>query len=364
MKRILILANNDVGLYKFRKELIQELLKKHYVFISLPNGELVKELIQMGCQFIDTPVDRRGINPMTDLQLLKRYKQIVQEIKPDLLITYTIKPNIYGGLMARSMGIPYAINITGLGTAFQTDNFIRKLVCFLYKRATKNARVVFFENQGNRDLFLQLRLIQPQQACTLNGAGVNLDEYAFAPYPQDQKHIRFLFIGRVMKEKGIDELLAAAKKIKSENQQIIFDIVGPMEDDYRKTIDDAVNSGIIQYYGFQSDVRAFIRQCHCFVLPSYHEGMANTLLESAAMGRPLITSDIHGCKEAVDGNGYTCRVKDTDDLYDKLNRFIKLSHQEKTQMGLRSRKLMEQVFDKKKVVQQTIQKLQLLEEDR
>ena len=199
MKRILILANNDVGLYKFRKELIQELLKKHYVFISLPNGELVKELIQMGCQFIDTPVDRRGINPMTDLQLLKRYKQIVQEIKPDLLITYTIKPNIYGGLMARSMGIPYAINITGLGTAFQTDNFIRKLVCFLYKRAAKNARVVFFENPGNRDLFLQLRLIQPQQACILNGAGVNLDEYAFAPYPQDHKHIRFLFIGRVMK---------------------------------------------------------------------------------------------------------------------------------------------------------------------
>ncbi len=364
MKRILILANNDVGLYKFRKELIQELLKKHSVFISLPDGELVQELIQMGCQFIDTPVDRRGINPMTDLQLLKRYRQILRTIKPDLVITYTIKPNIYGGLVARSMGIAYAINITGLGTAFQNDNFIRKLVCFLYKKACKKAKVVFFENQGNRDLFHQFRLIQADQACTLNGAGVNLNEYSFAPYPQEQKNIRFLFIGRVMKEKGIDELLTAARRIKNENQQIFFDIVGPMEDDYKQTIDSAVNDGIIQYYGFQSDVKPFIRQCHCFVLPSYHEGMANTLLESAAMGRPLITSNIHGCMEAVSGNGYTCSTKDADDLYDKLNRFSKLSHQEKVQLGLRSRKHMEQVFDKKKVVRQTIQKLQLLEEDR
>ena len=140
MKRILILANNDVGLYKFRKELIQELLKKHSVFISLPDGELVQELIRMGCQFIDTPVDRRGINPMTDLQLLKRYRQILRTIKPDLVITYTIKPNIYGGLVARSMGIAYAINITGLGTAFQNDNFIRKLVCFLYKKLARKQK--------------------------------------------------------------------------------------------------------------------------------------------------------------------------------------------------------------------------------
>lgn len=357
MKKILILANNDVGLYKFRKELIQDLLKENKVYISLPNGEFVPELTKMGCHFIDTPVERRGMNPVTDLFLLKRYFSMVKKIRPDLIITYTIKPNVYGGFVARMLHIDYAINITGLGTAFQSENITKKLVCFLYKRACKRAKVVFFENEGNREVFIKHHLIKERQFCVLHGAGVNLDEYPLTPYPEDQKTIRFLFIGRVMKEKGIDELLEAAINIKSEFSNVEFDIVGTMEDDYKQKLEQMTQQKIVHYYGFQSDVKPYIKNSHCFVLPSYHEGMANTLLECASMGRPLITSNIHGCKEAIYDNGYLCKVQDSHDLYCQLRKFIQLDYNNKKLLASNSRKHMEDIFDKKKVVNQTIKQL-------
>lgn len=356
MKKILVLANNDIGLYKFRKELLEELLKENEVYISLPNGELVEPLIQKGCHFIDTPVDRRGINPITDIKLLFNYYSIFKQVKPELVITYTIKPNIYGGMIAKLLKVPYAINITGLGTAFQTENLIKKLVCILYKYVCKKAKVVFFENKGNKDVFIQNKLIKEHQAYLLNGAGVNLCDYSFTEYPQNDTNINFLFIGRVMKEKGIDELFEVAKQFKQQNN-IEFNIVGPMEDNYKGVIDDLINKQIINYHGYQEDVKPFIEQCHCFVLPSYHEGMANTLLECAAMGRPLITSNIHGCKEAVNNNGYLCHVNDSNDLYNKINEFITLDYETKKQLGLNSRKHMEDVFDKNKVVKETIKQL-------
>lgn len=357
MKKILILANNDVGLYKFRKELITTLLKDSEVYISLPDGMLVQYLIDMGCHFIDTPVDRRGINPFTDLRLLKKYYSLIKEIKPDMVITYTVKPNVYGGLMARLLHVKYAINITGLGTAFENEGFVKKLVCFLYRLSCKKAHVVFFENEENQNIFIKNKLIQKKQAYLLNGAGVNLNEYAFTPYPIDTDTIRFLFIGRIMKEKGVDELFAVARAIKQQYQNVEFDIVGPMEDNYKEMIQELVDDKIINFYGYQKDVKPFIERCHCFVLPSYHEGMANTLLEAAAMGRPLITSDIHGCKEAVHKNGYLCQVKDQEDLYRKMKQFLELDNEDKKQMGMESRGHMEDVFDKEKVVNQTMKGL-------
>lgn len=356
MKKILILANNDVGLYKFRKELIEELLKENEVYISLPNDTLVPLLIDKGCKFIDTYVDRRGINPITDLKLLLNYVSIIRKVKPDLVITYTIKPNLYGGIVSRFLNVPYAMNITGLGTAFQKENFIKKLVCFLYKIASKKAKVVFFENKENKEVFISNKLIKKEQAYQLNGAGVNLEEYPFTSYP-DKEETRFLFIGRVMKEKGIDELFEVASKIKEEYSNVFFDIVGPMEDNYKDVLDDLSNREIIEYHGFQSDVKPFIEKSHCYVLPSYHEGMANTLLECASMGRPLITSNIHGCKEAINNNGFVCNVQDREDLYLKIKEFIDLSYEDKKQLGINSRKYIEEVFDKKKVVEETIRRL-------
>lgn len=357
MKRILVLANFDVGLYKFRKELIQELLNRgNEVYISLPDGGLVRNLEKMGCKFVDTAVNRRGINPKTDAKLMFFYWRLIKKLHPDMVITYTIKPNIYGGLMCRLLRVPYAVNITGLGTAFQNENIVKKIVTFLYKIALKNAKVVFFENVENRKTMLDLHIVKKEKTCVLNGAGVNLEEYPLCQYPADGE-IRFLFIGRVMKEKGVDELFKAAKKIKSEYDNIHFDIVGPMEDNYKERIDELVGKGIIEYHGYQEDVKPFIEKCHCFVLPSYHEGMANTLLESAAMGRPLITTRIHGCMEAVEEgrNGYLVEKKNVELLFKQIKKFIKIPYDEKIEMGQASRRVVEEKFDKKKVVVKTLE---------
>lgn len=354
MKTILVLANNDVGLYKFRKELLQALIEKgNKVYIALPYGKLVEPLIQMGCKFINTNLERRGINPITDFKLLLQYKKIIEHVKPDLVLTYTIKPNIYGGLISRLIKIPYIANITGLGTAFQREDMLKKFIVGLYKAALGNVKSVFFENQGNKQVFLDNHIIGEEVAVVMNGAGVNLEEYPFTSMPEGDT-IRFLFIGRVMKEKGVDELFAAAKKIKKEYNNVEFDIVGPFEEDYESIVRELQDRGIINYYGYQEDVRPFIEKCHCVVLPSYHEGMANTLLEAAAMGRPLIASNIHGCKEAVYNNGFVCEIKNTESIYLKIVEYINTCLEDKVRMGENSRKHIEIEFDKKKVVKRSM----------
>ena len=175
--KILILANDDVGLYQFRRELIEVLLKNNEVIISLPDGERVNSLVDMGCSFIDTPIERRGVNPKTDLKLYFLYKKMMKCKNPDLVITYTIKPNIYGGYACRKLGIPYAENITGIGTAFQDNSRLRKLVSTMYRIGLRKAKVVFFENKENRQLFIDEKIVNEKQTCLLNGAGVNLDYF-------------------------------------------------------------------------------------------------------------------------------------------------------------------------------------------
>lgn len=357
--RILVIANNDVGLYKFRKELLQEIVNNgHEVYISLPNGELVQPLVDMGCKFIETNLDRRGINPVTDFKLLLSYWKMIGKLNPDLIITYTIKPNVYAGLVSAIKHKKYAVNITGLGTAFQSKGLFLKLIVMLYKLACKKADTVIFENCENMQIFKDYGIVKDSQCLLNNGAGVNLDEYPFEEYPSQDK-TRFLFIGRIMQEKGIDELFDAAKRIKKEYENVEFDVVGMFEDDYEATVNKLVDKNIINFYGYQEDVRPFIKNASCFVLPSWHEGMANTNLESAAMGRPIITSNIHGCLEAVveNKNGYLCERKNANSLYECLKKFIELPYEEKVEMGRQSRIHMEEVFDKKKVVNNTVKRL-------
>ena len=356
--KILILANFDVGLYQFRKELIEALLAEHSVTLSLPYGELVEPLKELGCAFADTDVDRRGINPVTDLKLLLRYRKLLRSERPDLVITYTIKPNVYGGMACRMAKIPYAVNITGLGTAFQKQGMLRKLVVFLYKTALKKAKVVFFENDANRKLFVDEKIVSAEKCCLLSGAGVNLQRYAYAPYP-DGEPVRFLFMGRVMKEKGVEELFAAMKRLRDDGENCCLDVLGGYEENYEPVIRRYEAEGWLRYHGYQKDVRPFIEAAHCFVLPSYHEGMANTNLECAAMGRPLITSDIPGCREAVaeGASGLLCRAQDADSLYAAMKRFLRLSREQRQEMGKAGRAHMEDVFDKTKVIRTTMKGL-------
>ena len=358
MGRMLFLTNDSVGLYIFRSDLIARLAKHHDVYASLPNTGFFPEIEALGCRIIETPIDRRGINPATDLKLLMKYRRMLRTEKPDLVITYTIKPNIYGGIACRMANIPYAVNITGLGTAFQKQGMLRKFVTFLYKTALKKARVVFFENAANRQIFIDEKIIPEGKCCLLSGAGVNLERYTYAPYPMAEP-VRFLFMGRVMKEKGVEELFAAMERLRREGETCSLDVLGSYEENYAEQIRNFEAEGWLRYHGYQKDVRPFIAQTHCFVLPSYHEGMANTNLECAAMGRPLITSDIPGCKDAViDGvSGLLCQPKNADSLHFAMKRFLSLSNQQRQAMGKAGRQHMEAVFDKNKVVEKTIQNL-------
>ena len=351
--RILILANHDDGLYLFRRDLIQELIKRDSeVFISVPGGNRIPFFKQIGCTFIDTPVDRRGINPKTDFSLFLNYRKMMKEVNPDLVITYTIKPNIYGGIASRLAKKQYAVNITGLGTAFEKAGLIRAVVVNLYKYALKKAKVVFFENSGDRDELLSFGCCNKEKTVVLNGAGVNTETYAYQPYPHNDI-VKFLFVGRVMKEKGIDELFEAMKRLVSEGKKCFLDVVGPFEEDYREKLEQYEKAGWLKYHGYQENVIPFIAACDCFVLPSYHEGMANTNLECASCGRPIITSNIPGCKEAVmEGSGLLCEPKSADSLYEAMKKMINADN--RAEMGKTGRKLMKDKFDKRQVVSETL----------
>ena len=359
-KRILVLANNDVGLYRFRKDLLATLLaEKHEVYISLPDGGFVPELVELGCRFIDTPIDRRGMNPLRDTKLFRRYRAILREVKPDLVLTYTIKPNIYGGIACRMAKIPYAVNITGLGSAIENGGWLKRFVLALYQPALKKAKVVFFENTGNRDTMVATGVVPQGRDVVLHGAGVNLEDYPVQPYPQDGP-VRFLFVGRVMHDKGVDELFAAANRMKQAyGDQVEFHMVGSFEESYKSVMDQLERENVVRYHGYQSDMKPFYGMASCVVLPSYHEGMSNVLLEAAASGRPLITTDVPGCREAVeDGvSGYLCPPKDANSLYDAMCRIARMKADQRQQMGLAGRERMKEMFSKTTVVAETLRYL-------
>lgn len=353
--KILIITNHSYMLYRFRRELIQQLQKDHEVVLSMPFVGHEDDFKAMGLRCINTEIDRRGINPKTDLKLLMNYRRLLKEEHPDLVITYSIKPNIYAGLVCSQLGIPFCANVQGLGTAFQRKGLAR-FVTVLYKTALRKSGVVFFENEGNAREFIDRKILPQEKITILPGAGINLESYPLTPYPENDR-IRFLYLGRIMKEKGIDELFAAMRRLHGElGDKMQLDLVGFFDDDYEEQVNVLVSDGIAMFHGFQTDPKPYYAAADCIVLPSYHEGLSNVLLEAAAMGRPVITSDIHGCKETVDDgrSGLLCRVKDADDLYNQMCRMASTPRADREKMGLAARRKVEQEFDKQTVVQQTM----------
>lgn len=353
--KILIATNHSYMFYRFRKELVETLMQEHEVILSTPFVGHEDNLKAMGLRCINTEIDRRSINPFKDMKLLKTYRKMLDDIQPDLVITYSIKPNVYMGSACKAKGIPYVTNVQGLGTAFEKP-VLSSVVSVMYRSALHKAKTVFFENEENAQFFLHQNIISAQQMKVLPGAGINLDEYPYVPM-QDDGVCSFLFVGRIMKEKGVYEFFTAAKTIKAEfGEEVAFDVVGFYEDAYKETVDQLVADGVIRFHGFQTDVHPFYEAANCVVLPSYHEGMSNVLLEAAATGRPLITSDIPGCREAVeDGvSGYICPAKDADALYDAMQRFVELPESWRAEMGCRGRERMEKRFSKDAVIAETM----------
>lgn len=359
MKKILILINNDIGLYKFRKEFIKDLLLEHEVSISLPDGPFVKELVNMGCKFVDTEINRRGINPITDIKLIMKYQEILKRIKPDIIYTYTIKPNIYGGLLARINNIPYITTITGLGSSIQESKILQKIIVNLYKVSIKKAQRVFFQNIENFIFFQSNQIISKENTELVSGSGVNLNHFSYQTYPTQTTEINLIFIGRLMKEKGILELFKAAEYFKNKEQKIIFHILGFMEDNLDENLNKLIEEETLVYHGQQSDIRPFLKKSHAIIHPSYHEGMSNVLLEAAASGRPILASNIPGCREAFDEGvtGFGFESKSTENLIEAIEKFIQLPHEEKEKMGILGRQKMENEFDRQQVVDAYIKEL-------
>ncbi|MBR4636135.1 MAG: glycosyltransferase family 4 protein [Clostridia bacterium] len=360
--KFLLITNHSYMFWQFRRELVSALLERGEVVLSMPFVGHEDDLKAMGCRCINTTVDRRGVNPAADSELIKTYRKLLEKEKPDMVLTYSIKPNIYAGRLCSKMNIPYGVNVQGLGTAFQKEP-IASIVTLLYRRSMRKAKAVFFENESNANEFVRRRIVTRDRMTVLKGAGVNLDVYTQQPYPSEKESIRFLYVGRIMREKGMDELLYAAETIKKKyGNKVQFDFVGFFEDDYKPRMEQLQSEGILTLHGFTKDPRPYYAQSHCVVLPSYHEGMSNVLLEAAATGRALIASDIPGCREAVDEgiNGFLCKKMDRESLVSCMERFIALPADERERMGAAGRAKMEREFDKKSVVASTLAALGLL----
>ena len=308
MKKILILANSSGGLYDFRNELVEKLLKEYRVSVSLPDEVRTRELADEGCKVIHTPINRRGVNPAEDFRLLLNYRKLLKEEKPDLVLTYTIKPNIYGGFCCRRMKIPYLVTVTGLGSTFQKQGLLLKMIVTM-----------------------------------------SLQRHPFEEDPKEGL-TRFLFVGRMMREKGIEELLEAAEVL--HGPEVVFELLGYCDEDYQDRLDDCERKGCIRQLGFHPDVHEYLKQSSALVLPTYHEGMSNVLMEAAATGRPVIATNVSGCKEIFEEGvtGFGCEPKSGGELIRALQKFLALSRQERAAMGRRAREKMEREFDREKVV--------------
>ncbi|MFJ7974835.1 glycosyltransferase family 4 protein [Peribacillus sp. NPDC096379] len=350
--KILVFANFGMGLYNFRKELLEALINQNNeVYVSLPNDEYVPKLEKIGCKFVDTHLDRRGTNPLKDIKLLINYMGIIKRIKPNVVLTYTIKPNVYGGIACAITKTPYITNITGLGTSIENKGLIQKVTLKLYRLGLKKASCVFFQNKTNQRFFIDNKIVKSNTRL-IPGSGVNLELQKFEKYPMIDDNIKFLFIGRIMKAKGIEELMEAAELVKVQYPNVQFHLIGGSEENYYKKLDELERLDIIKYHGQQNDVHSYIKQTHATILPSYHEGLANVLLESASSGRPVLASRVTGCIEAFDEGltGFGFEAKNVESLVEAIIKFINLPYDQKRVMGIYGRRKMENEFDRNIVI--------------
>lgn len=353
MKKILILVNDVTTLLQFRSELICALISKGYdVSVSVPQSERIPEIEALGAKVLRTDVSRHGKNPLQDLKLLKSYKKLLKEVQPDIVLTFTIKPNVYGGMACGKLNIPYVANVTGLGVV-EDGGIMQKLMLWLYRQGLKKAKCVFFQNQANEKFFREKKVVSGVTEL-LPGSGVNVEKFSLMEYPNDET-TNIVFVGRIIKDKGVFELAEVAKKLK-ERQDICFTIVGNVEYGSENPF---VNLRNVSCVGYHKDIKPYLENAHAIVLPSYHEGMANVLLEAAACGRPILASNIPGCRETFDEGvtGFGFLPKNVEALYDAIEKFIALSYEQKREMGKAGRKKMEERFNRQIVIDKYLEQV-------
>ncbi len=359
-RTIIIAANAAWNLVNFRAALIRALIENGYRVVAAAPGDPAAEagLAALGCEFVAIPIDSRGLSPVGDLRTLLAFHALFRRIRPLALLGYTIKPNVYGSLAARAVGIPAINNISGLGTAFIRRNWLTVLVKRLYRTGLAGSHVVFFQNRTDRDEFLAARLVSANQARLVPGSGIDAEWFAPRPKaPDGDGSTNFLLIARLLRDKGVVEYVEAARALRRDNPALRFRILGFLDAEnrtaiQRSTVEAWAAEGTIEFLGASSDVRPYIAAADCIVLPSYREGTSRVLLEAAAMARPVVATDVPGCREVVeDGiSGFLCPPRDAAGLAEKLARMAGLNDAERAAMGEAGRAKIVREFDQSIVI--------------
>ena len=356
---ILMTANAAWNIWNFRRPLVETLAADgHRITVSAPLDDAVPELERLGCRVLPLEMSVKGLNPLEDLKLQRRFGRLFRDERPDAVLSYTIKNNIFGARAAKSADVPFLPNVTGLGTAFLSGKLLQAVAEQLYRRSFAALPVVFFQNEDDRDLFIERRLVKEQQVQLLPGSGVDLVRFAPAAMPASAKPPAFLMIARLLRDKGVVEFVDAARRTKARHPQARFQLLGAAGSENRtaigrETLDAWVAEGVVEYLGTTNDVRPAISEASCIVLPSYREGAPRALIEAAAMARPLIATDVPGCRAIVDHDvsGYLCDVKSAESLADAMERFIALKSGVQRAMGAAGRAKMEREYDQRLVVE-------------
>lgn len=357
--KVLISINTAWNLVNFRAGLIQSLINAgHEVVAVAPPDEYVERVRALGCRFVPLVMDNKGTHPGRDLMLMVRYIRLMRRERPDVYLGYTVKPNVYGSIAANICGIPVINNIAGLGSVFVRNDWLTRLVRGLYALALSRSAKVFFQNEDDREQFIAAGLVEPGITDRLPGSGVNLHQFEMVPSVSPDSTARFLLIARMLWEKGVGEYVEAARQLSRLGLKAEFCLLGFLDVQNpaaisREQMDQWRAEGFITYLGETDDVRPHISAATCIVLPSYYrEGVPRSLIEAAAMGRPIITTDAVGCREMVDDgvNGYLCKPRDARDLAAKMEQMIALSPEARAQMGGFGRQKVEREFDEKIVI--------------
>ncbi|MCP4459946.1 MAG: glycosyltransferase family 4 protein [Cytophagales bacterium] len=365
--KIAIIINSSWNIFNFRKGLVTSFIEEsHEVVAITPNDDYVDQLKEWGVRHVPVKLEGSGLNPMKDMWYVRQLKRILKAEKPNIILSYTIKANIYGSLAARFLGIPIISNVSGLGTTFLWKGWVKRTAIFLYNRAFRSTSFIFFQNGDDRKLFLENVKVSPSKTGLLPGSGINLEDFNFNP-PEFKNPIKFLMISRLILEKGVLEFIQSAESICKTRTNVEFQILGSYEPRHKRSIEELDFESIekenfITYLGHSDDVKQMISQADVVVLPSYREGTPRTLLEAAAMSRPLIATNAPGCREVVsDGiNGFLCDVKSAESLTTKIDLFLALNQEEKRAMGVASRKLVVNKFDEKIVIEEYSRKIKQL----
>ncbi len=364
MLKVLVIANDESTILNFRREILQAFVRERFeVTVCYPLGKNTDAIESIDCKAVNLEVNRHGTNILKDLQLLRNCKKLIKKHRPDVVLTYTVKPNIYGSLACQITHTPYINNVTGLGSTLQKESLLSKLVLLMQKCAYQKTSCVFFQNFENSERLRRYGVISEKTPIQiLPGSGVNLEMQSYEPYPENDGVTRFIIVSRIRVDKGYKEFLDAAETIKKEYPNTEFHVVGWYEEEkLRQRVDNLNKNGIVIYHGrkAQAEVHQLIRNCNCLIHPSYHEGMANVLLEAAATGRPVIASDIPGCRETFDEGvtGFGCKVQNSQSLIEAIEKFLIVPHEEQIRMGQLGRKKMEDEFDRNLVADKYIKQI-------